>query len=459
MPPNNPEDRNPSLIQDPDPGLVMASTPRPRVLDAAQQVSRERMRKRVALSSFLGTTMEYYDFLLFGFAAALVFAPLFFSNLDPVMGQVAAFGLLAIGYLARFLGAVLAGHFGDRIGRKKVMLATLIIMGLSSGLIGLLPTTAQIGGFAVVLLLILRLIQGLAVGGEYAGAVLMTAEHAEKGKRGRATGAAAIGQPLGALLATAVFIPLSMLPTEVLLGWAWRVPFLVSFALLAVAIYVRSRVEETPDFLSKVRSADTPLPAMPLGELARTSTPQIGLGVLSSLGASFGQGVFGIFIVSYAISVGHATSSGLIAVTLGTLLGIPMTLVVTQLTDRIGSKLILLVGGLLIAVSAFPMFWVINNGTTPLMIVCVALWLAIAMQGPYAAMPHSFTSLFPTRLRYSGTAITFALVATLGAGIAPSVSTALIGAADGGTHLVAATIVVLGLVSALAASRLPRHAR
>lgn len=423
----------------------------------SQQVSRERMRRRVALSSFLGTTMEYYDFLLFGAAAALVFAPLFFSGLDPALGQVASFALLAVGYLARFLGAVVAGHFGDRVGRKKVMLATLVLMGLSSGLIGLLPTTAQIGGAAVVLLIILRLAQGLAVGGEYAGAVLMTAEYAEAGKRGRATGAAVVGQPLGGLLATAVFIPLTMLSPDVFLGWAWRVPFLISFVLLAVAIYIRSRVEETPEFAAEVGGSDAPLPKMPLGDLVRTSSSKVGTGILAALAPSFGQGVFGIFVISYAAGIGYKSATVLLAVTLGTLLGAPLTLVYSRLIDRIGSRPILVMGGLLVAGTAFPLFAAINSGNDAVMVVSVSLWIATAMQAPYAAMPVALTALFPTRLRFSGTAITFALVAVLGAGLAPSISAALLNAAGGGTNtqLVAMVLVLLGLVSAVAALRLP----
>lgn len=422
-----------------------------------EKVNQERMRRRVALSSFLGTTMEYYDFLLFGAASALVFAPLFFSGLEPAMGQVASFSLLAIGYLARLLGAVLAGHFGDRIGRKKVMLATLVVMGISSGLIGLLPTSGQIGGAAVVILIILRLAQGLAVGGEYAGAVLMTAEYAEQGKRGRATGAAAVGQPLGGVLATAVFIPLTMLPGEVFLGWAWRLPFLVSFVLLAVAFYVRSRVDETPEFKAELGATDAPLPKMPLGDLVRTNSGKVGIGLLSSIAASFGQGVFGIFIIAYAAGIGYASTTVLLAVTLGTLLGAPLTVFYTRLTDRIGSRTILVAGGLLVALSAFPLFAAINSGNQTLMVLSVALWIATAMQGSYSAMPVAFTGLFPTRLRYSGTAITFALVAVLGAGIAPSVSAGLVNAAGGGTNtqFVATTLVILGLISAVAASRLP----
>lgn len=264
--------------------------------------------RRVAASSFLGTTIEYYDFLLYGTAAALVFNKVFFADLSPVIGTVVALATLAAGYVARLGGAVLFGHFGDRLGRKTVMLTTMLLMGITSGLIGLLPTYDQVGELAPLLLVVLRVLQGLAVGGEYGGAVLMTAEHATAvpataRHRGLASSAAAMGAPAGSVLATAAMSVVTLLPEPQLLSWGWRVPFLASFLLLAVGLYFRVRIAESPVFLAQ--QADPAPTGAPFVVLLRTHPGRLLKSIAFQVGPYCGQGVFGIFVISYAPTIGY----------------------------------------------------------------------------------------------------------------------------------------------------------
>ena len=218
-----------------------ASTPPPTLGDPRQM-------RRVLFSSFLGSTVEFYDFLLYGTAAALVFGDLFFSNLTPAVATIASFGTLAAGYLARPVGGILFGHFGDRIGRKSMLVMTMTLMGVASFLIGLLPTYATIGWVAPVLLVLLRLVQGIAVGGEWGGAALMALEHASEKRRGFAGSFANMGAPAGAVLSTVVLAIVTQLPEEDFLSWGWRIPFLLSAVLVAVGLYVRLKVTESPLF-------------------------------------------------------------------------------------------------------------------------------------------------------------------------------------------------------------------
>jgi MHS family shikimate/dehydroshikimate transporter-like MFS transporter len=411
--------------------------------------------RRVAVSSYLGTTIEYYDFLLYGTLAALVFNKVFFTDLSPLVGTIVALATLAAGYVARLGGAILFGHFGDRLGRKSVMLTTMIVMGLSSGLIGLLPTYTQVGAAAPLLLLLLRLLQGLAVGGEYGGAVLMTAEHAGTGRRGLSSSAAAVGAPSGALLATGSVTLLSLLPGDELLAWGWRVPFLASFALLAVGLYFRARIEESPVFLAD-RPANTRERA-PILELIRRSPGRMLHAVLVQVGPYFGQGVFGIFIIAYATSIGYPRSAPLAATTLGLAGSIVMTPVYAALSDRIGRRPLLIFAGTGLAVTAYPVFLAINSTSTALLILGVAGYLTFVMTAATAVAPVLLSELFPTGIRYTSVSASYQLAQTIGSGFGPLIGASLLAAAGGGTRtgVLAAFLVAIGLISATAARFLP----
>ncbi|HKS50220.1 MAG TPA: MFS transporter [Amycolatopsis sp.] len=424
--------------------------------EIAMSPSERNSRRRVALSSCLGTTIEYYDFLLYGTVAALVFNKVFFTNLSPLVGTIVALATLAAGYVARLAGAIVFGHFGDRLGRKSVMLTTMIVMGLSSGLIGVLPGYAQIGAAAPLLLLLLRLLQGLAVGGEFGGAVLMTAEHAGPRRRGLSTSAATLGAPIGALLATVTVTGVTLLPADQLISWGWRVPFLASFALLAVGVYFRTRVLESPVFLADRGAQAGPRPA-PVLELFRRNPGRMLQAVVVQIGPYCGQGVFGIFVISYTTSIGYPRSAALLATSAGLVGAIVMTPLYALISDRIGRKPVLIFAGASLAVTAYPLFLAINSRSTALLVVAVVGYLTFILTAATSVGPVLLSELFPTGIRYTSVSASYQLAQTVGSGFGPLIGASLLAAAGGGTHswAIAAFLVVVGLISAATSWLLP----
>lgn len=414
--------------------------------------------RRVAVSSLLGTTIEYYDFLLYGTAAALIFNRVFFAGLPPWAGTIVALATLAAGYLARFAGAIVFGHFGDRLGRKAVLVTTMLVMGVTSGAIGLLPTFDQIGVAAPLILVVLRVLQGLAVGGEYGGAVLMTAEHAGTARRGLASSAAAMGAPTGSVLATGAMALVTLLPEDQLLSWGWRIPFLASFLLLGVGLYFRLRVGESPVFLSR-RGGSRPAGA-PIVAVLRDRPATVFKAVAALLGAMIGQGVFGIFIISYAPTIGYARGAALNAVLIGTLVSALATPAYAALSDRVGRKPVVVAGTVLMAVLAYPAFLLINSGSVGLLTLAVAVVLVFAMTPVTAVAPVMLSELFPTEVRYTGVSTSYQLASTA-SGFAPLLGASLLAAAGGGTNtaLISAFVLVVALLSTLAVRWIPetRH--
>lgn len=415
-----------------------------------------RAVQRVAISSYLGTTLEYYDFLLYGTAAALVFSKVFFSDLSPVVGTIVALGTLAAGYLTRFVGALVFGHFGDRLGRKNVMLTTLIVMGITSGLIGCLPTYAQIGVWAPLALVFLRMLQGFAVGGEYGGAVLMISEHARDEGRGLASSAASMGAPSGSILATTAMLFVARLPEDQLLSWGWRIPFLCSFAFLAVALYFRLRITESPVFLSqRARSFRSPV-----ATLLRTSPIVLVKSILVQAGAYAGQGVFGIYIVTYAPSIGYERSTALTAVLATTACSVIVTPLYAMLSDRVGRRPVLIFGIVATLVTAFPAFYLINMGNPAILITTVTAY-GFIFTATTAVAPVYLAELFATNIRYTAVSTSYQLAQILGAGSAPVISASLLAAAGGGTNTgwISIYLVVLCAIGLAAVLTLPeRHA-
>ncbi|WNF01138.1 MFS transporter [Streptomyces luomodiensis] len=410
--------------------------------------------RRVATSSYLGTTIEYYDFLLYATAAALVFNEVFFSGLSPWVGTIVALATLAVGYIARFAGAIVFGHFGDRLGRKAVLVTTMVIMGVTSGLIGLMPGSDQIGDAAPLLLVVLRILQGLAVGGEYGGAVLMTSEHADTKRRGLASSAAAMGAASGAVLATGAMTLVTLLPEDQLLAWGWRIPFLVSFLLVGVGLYFRLRIAESPVFLAR-REEHQPAGA-PIVTLLRTHPVTVLMSTGFLLGATVGQGVFGIFIMSYAPAIGYAHSTTLSAVLVSTLIALVATPLFARLSDRIGRRPVVVGGTILMAALAHPAFLLINSGSAGLFMLAVAAVLVLAMTPVVAVAPVMLSELFPTQIRYTGVSTCYQL-AHLMAGFTPLIAASLLAAAGGGTNtgLISAFVLVISLLSTLAVWWIP----
>lgn len=415
------------------------------------QVPRSHLR-RVAASSYLGTTIEYYDFLLYGTAAALVFNKVFFANLSPVLGTTVALATLAAGYVARLGGAVLFGHFGDRLGRKAVMLVTMLMMGLTSGIIGLLPTYDQIGEAAALLLVLLRVLQGLAVGGEYGGAVLMTAEHSSGRRRGLASSAAAMGAPSGSVLATGAMALVTLLPEPELLSWGWRVPFLASFLLLAVGLYFRIRVAESPVFLA--RTTTVRQTGLPIARLLLRHPRTVLTAIAFQVGPYCGQGVFGIFVISYAPTIGYPRGAALNAILIGTILSVLATPLYGALSDRYGRKPLVVFGTLFMAAIAYPGFLLVDSGSTMALTIGVVLALVLGMTPVTAVAPVLLSELFPTDVRYTAVSTSYQLAQTVGSGFAPLIAASLL-AASAGTGLIAGFLAVVALLSALAIRLVP----
>lgn len=392
-----------------------------------------RNRRRAMISSYLGTTVEFYDFLLYGTAAALVFPALFFPETDPLTGTLASFGTLAVGYLARPLGGIVFGHFGDRLGRKRMLVITLVLMGVVSFLIGLLPTFQQIGVWAPVLLVTLRLIQGVAVGGEWAGAALMSMEHAKPRARGFAASVVASGGPSGAVLATLVLTPFSLLPEEQFLSWGWRVPFLLSAALVVIGLVMRLKVTETPEFeAARARAATQPRPRMPLLTVFRHNPLQVLAGVAGGLAPLFMQSILATFVLTYAVNIGgYARTEALWLVTIANALHIFTIPLFAMLSDRVGRKPVMIAGAIAGIVLIWPLFQLIGVGTWWSLLLAFVIGNPIVQAIMYGPLGAWIGEKFAADVRYTGVAVTYQFATTIGAGLAPLIATSLLAAAGG----------------------------
>ena len=307
----------------------------------------EKQKRRAILASYLGTTLEYYDFLLYGVAAALVFPKVFFVALDPMAATLSSFATFAVGYFARPLGAVVFGHYGDRIGRKNVLVVTLVLMGLASVMIGLLPTYQQIGIAAPILLVLMRLLQGVAIGGE-GGATLMSMEHAKKRGRGFAVSLVSAGGPTGAVLGTLVMTPFTLLPNDQFLAWGWRVPFLISVLLMIVGLMIRMKVTETPEYeeARKKMAAEGKKQSIPLVTVLRYNKRHIFSGVIGGLAPLSFATFAAAFLLNYAVVAGHSRTSALIAMTIANFLNIFTLPMFGALSDRVGRRVLMISGAL-----------------------------------------------------------------------------------------------------------------
>lgn len=403
---------------------------------------------KVVLASFIGTAIEWYDFFLYGTAAALVFNKLFFPTIEPAAGTMAAFATYAVGFFARPVGGVIFGHFGDRIGRKSMLVTTLIMMGAATALIGVLPTYEQAGLLAPALLVLLRFVQGIGVGGEWGGAVLMAVEHGDKTQRGLRGSWVQAGVPVGLLLATGTFTLFSALPEKTFLEWGWRVPFLLGILLTGVGLFIRLHVLESPVF--DRMKLDQPVAKMPVLEAVR----QHPRNVLLAMGARFAENacfyIFTVFVLTYATQQLRLEKSiALQGILMGSLAQIGMIPFFGALSDRVGRRPVYLGGALFLALFAFPFFWLVDmrsNGTLQLAIVIGMIGHA-AMYGPQAAF---FSELFSTRVRYSGASLGYQLASPLAGGLAPLIAAGLLKWSDGKPWPIALYLVGTALITLLA---------
>jgi MHS family shikimate/dehydroshikimate transporter-like MFS transporter len=395
-----------------------------------------RQMRRVLFSSFLGSAVEFYDFLLYGTAAALVFGQLFFSNLSPVVATIASFGTLAVGYLTRPLGGVIFGHFGDRIGRKSMLVLTMSIMGAASFLIGLLPTYATIGWLAPVLLILLRVVQGFAVGGEWGGAALMALEHSTDNRRGFSASFANMGAPAGAVLSTVVLAIVTLLPGDAFLSWGWRIPFLLSAALVGLGLYVRLKVTESPLFEQAVSTA---VPhgrkRLPIIDLFRTNPTSVLIGIGAGLGSFALQAVMATFALTVGVQGGLSRSTVLWLFAAGSLAQIFALASYAALSDRLGRRPVMIAGCIAAVVAVYPILLLVSSGSVLGVLLGFLIAMPVcqaAMYGPLAAFT---TEMFATGNRYTGASLGYQLSSTLGGGFAPLIAATLVAGVTAGNGL------------------------
>jgi len=402
----------------------------------------------VAFASSIGTIVEWYDFLIYGMAAALVLNKLFFPTIDPLLGTLAALGSYAVGFLARPLGGALFGHFGDRIGRKSTLIYTLVLMGLGTFLIGILPTYAKIGIWAPILLIALRFLQGIGLGGEWGGASVMVLEHAPKGRRALYGSLVQIGFPLGIVLATLVFSAVSKLPEADFLSWGWRVPFLVSVVLVALGLLVRANVVESPIF--EAMKAQRKIIKNPVLQAIvadpRTFFVAIGLKI-SEVSWVY---MLTVFMVVYATGTLKLPKSLILnAILIAALVEIVTIPIFGYLADRIGRRPMYFIGTLFTLVFAFPLFWLFEIKTPEVVILTMVVAMSMGHGLMFAPESAYLPELFGANVRYSGASFGFQTAAAIGGGFAPIIATALVGYM-GGTAGVSIMLIVLALITLLA---------
>ena len=408
---------------------------------------------RVALASFIGTTVEYYDFLIYGTAAALVFPRLFFPDVSPAMGLLLSFATFGVGFFARPLGGMVFGHFGDRIGRKRMLVYSLLLMGLSTVLMGLLPTYAQIGWAAPVLLTLLRLVQGFAVGGEWGGATLMAVEHAPAARKGLYGAFPQMGAPAGTATATLAFYAVSLLPDDRFLSWGWRIPFLASALLIAIGLVIRLSIAESPDFAAvRERAA---VVRMPIVAAFRRHWREI----LLVAGAYLSQGVFAYICVAYLVSYGTTVAGisraqALFGVFVAALVAVVLYPLFGALSDRVGRKPVFLTGVVAMGVSVVPVFALIDTGDPRLFLLALVLVFGIAMAPAAGVTGSLFSLVFDADVRYSGVSVGYTLSQVVGSAFAPTIATALY-AATRTSDSIAAYLIGVSVISAIAVSLMP----
>jgi MFS family permease len=430
--------------------------------DAVLSVQRSGIRRAV-IAGAIGTIIEWFDYALYSTAAGLVINKLFFPQLSPVAGTLAAFATFAVGFFVRPLGGIVISHIGDRFGRKPALIFTVSLMGAATVLMGLLPTYAQVGIAAPVLLVVLRIAQGFGAGAEYAGAVTLIAEYVPERQKGMLTGAMQSASLFGVMLAFLAFLAASWAPEDMLLSWGWRVPFIASAVLFFVALWIRNRLDETPEYVEAMERAAARRKEqhIPLGELLRYSPREVVFGILLVSGHNAHVYILNAFAISYMTgTLGMARSTALLAAVISSFLGVLTTPISGAISDRIGFAKVYNFGCIFIFLYIFPLFWMLDTRNPVIAILGLCIGYGIAFAGTAGSQAALLANLFEIRYRFSGIAMSREVNAMLVAGPTPFIATALVAVAGGSPWLVAVFIMAMeavGLIATLAVQRRAIH--
>jgi MHS family shikimate/dehydroshikimate transporter-like MFS transporter len=413
--------------------------------------------KRVVISSIIGTAVEWYDFLIYGAASALVFNKLFFPLSDPALGTIAAFGSYGVGFLARPLGAAIFGHFGDRVGRKTMLAMTIVIMGLGTFLIGLLPTYSQIGILAPVLLVLLRLLQGIGLGGEWGGALLMVVENAPARNRGLLGSMVQLGYPVGNLAAIGALALLSQLPDPEFLAWGWRIPFLISILMAGVGLYIRMQLEETPVF--REIEAKNEVARLPLVEILTAHRRMFFTAIGLKLSEISYVSVAGVFAISYVTGkLALPRSLILNALLLSSIVALAAIPLFGWLSDKVGRKTMFYASCLFAMAFAFPMFWLFDTKNALIITLTVVAAITFGQIVGFGVGAPWYSELFAARLRYTGASLGFQIGAAISGGLTPFAAATFMAWTGGATWPISVYLIMLGLITLVATMVAPETA-
>lgn len=409
----------------------------------------DKKLRRVLVASLVGSTIEWFDYFLYGTVAALVFNQLFFVTEDPAFGTLYAFAAFALAFLIRPFGGIIFSHIGDRIGRKRTLVLTLSLMGLATFLMGVLPTYQAIGIWAPILLILLRLVQGLGLGGEWGGALLLAVEYAPKEKRGLFGSIPQMGVTLGMLMGTLALSVMTLLPDDAFLTWGWRVPFILSALLVVFGLWIRKGIDETPSFKKTQEKGE--VAKLPIADTLRYHWREVLIAIGAKVVETAPFYIFGTFIVSYATqNLNFSETNALMAVTIGTVITTIMMPIMGSLSDRVGRKPLYVTGTILMGLYAFPYFWLIHQGSVALLFIATVIGLGIIWAPITAVLGTMFSEIFSAKVRYTGISLGYQIGAALAGGTAPLVATALLIRFNNSYVPVALYIIFTAIISLIA---------